>query len=229
MGHRRFLPRIARWRLALSGAVGLSLVAAMSGAAAIGDDTGSNTARFARIDPSLFDSSGQHLTFVPASLSNQPVDVVLELAGAPVAVQDAQAKGAGRKLSDSDKQSIRQQLADQQARLHGSLAAAGASVVGEMQDAYNGIHVTVSQRNLAQLASLPGVVAVHGVQSFTPDNTNAIPFINADTEWQNSGFTGQGVKIASLDTGIDYTHADFGGPGTVDAWNNAKAVSTQPA
>jgi len=229
MGHRRFLPHISRWRLALSGAVGLSLVAAMNGAAAIGDDAGTSTARFARIDPSLFDSSGQHLTFVPASLSDQPVDAVLELGAAPVAVQDAQAKGEGRKLSDSDKQAIRQQLADQQASLHGPLAAAGATVIGEMQDAYNGIHVTVEQRNLPQLASLPGVVAVHGVQSFTPDNTNAIPFINADTEWQSSGFTGQGVKIASIDTGIDYTHADFGGPGTVTAWNAAKASSTLPA
>ena len=99
MGLGRFLPHSSRWRLALSGAVGMSLIAAMSGAAAIGDDNGSSTARFARIDPSLFDSSSQHLTFVPASLSNQPVDVVLELSGAPVAVQDAQAKSSGRKLS----------------------------------------------------------------------------------------------------------------------------------
>src|ERR1700757_3454186 len=209
MGHGRFLPHSSRWRLALSGAVGMSLIAAMSGAAAIGGDNGSSTPRFARIDPSLFDSSNQHLTFVPASLSNQPVDVVLELSGAPVAVQDAQAKSSGRKLSDSDRQAIRQQLAAQQAALHGSLASAGATVIGEMQDAYNGIHVSVQQKNLPQLASLPGVVAVHGVQTFTPDNTNAIPFINADTEWQSSGFTGAGVKIASLDTGIAYTHADF--------------------
>src|SRR6266851_1599222 len=184
MGHRRFVPHISRWRLALSGVVGISLIATMSGAAAVGDDSASSTARFARIDPSLFDSSSQHLNFVPASLSDEPVDVVLELAGAPVAVQDAQAKSAGRKLSDPDKQAIRQQLADQQARLHGSLAAAGASVIGDMQDAYNGIHVTVAQRNLPQLASLPGVVAIH---------------------------------------------ADFGGPGTVAAWNSAKAASTQAA
>src|SRR5262249_28500057 len=31
------------------------------------------------------------------------------------------------------------------------------------------------------------------------------------------------------DTGIDYTHANFGGPGTVDAFNAAAAASTQPA
>src|SRR5215472_4976132 len=230
MGHRNFVPRIAaRWRLAFVIATGMSVVATMSGAAAIGDDTGSTTSRFARIDPSLFDSEGQHPAFLPASLSTQPVDVVLEMAGAPVAAQDAEAKNAGRSLSESDKKAIREQLAGQQAALHGSLAAAGATVIGEMQDAYNGIHVQVEEKNLPALASLPGVVALHGVQTFTPDNTNAIPFINADTAWQSSGFTGKGVKIASIDTGIDFTHADFGGPGTVAAWNAAKATSTLPA
>ena len=40
------------------------------------------------------------------------------------------------------------------------------------------------------------------------------------------GFTGVGMKIADIDTGIDYTHADFGGPGTVAAWNTALSQST---
>ena len=207
-------------------ALGLSVVAAMSGAASVGDPTGQNPAGFARIDPSLYESNGPLSAFVPASLSNQPVDVVLELAGDPVAVQEAQAKNAGHELSDADKQAIRDNLAGQQAKLHGSLAAAGATVIGEMQDAYNGIHVTVAQKDIPQLQNLPGVVAIHGVTSFTPDNTNAIPFINATTEWGASGFTGKGVKLAVIDTGIDYTHADFGGPGTVAAWNIAKAHST---
>src|SRR5204862_6616481 len=30
-------------------------------------------------------------------------------------------------------------------------------------------------------------------------------------------------------TGLDYTHANFGGPGTVAAWKAAFASSTQPA
>src|SRR5262249_18821262 len=40
---------------------------------------------------------------------------------------------------------------------------------------------------------------------------------------------GEGIKIAIIDTGADYTHANFGGPGTVAAFNAAFAHSTQPA
>jgi len=215
------------WALAL--AAGLSVVATMGGAAATGDDTTQNVSRFAKIDPSLFESTGAHSAFVPASLSNRPVSVVMQLATAPVAVQNADAKQRGQKLTDDDKNAIRQQVQGEQDALHGSLAQAGANVVGQMQDAYNGIQVVVPQRNLAQLASLPGVLAIHAVQTFTPSNTNGVPFIGVPQAWQDFGVTGTGVKIAVIDTGIDYTHADFGGPGTVAAWNAAKAASTAPA
>jgi len=221
--------RRARWTWALAAAAGMSVVAAMGGAAAAGDDSGSSVARFAKIDPALYESIGAHTAFVPASLSDRTVSVVLELAGAPVAVQDANAQKHGQKLTAADKHAIRQQLQAQQDALAPGLASAGAKIVGQMQDAYNGIHVTVSQKNLTQLASLPGVTALHSVQTFTPMNVNGVPFVGAPQAWQSFGVTGAGVKVGIIDTGIDYTHADFGGPGTVAAWNAAKATSTAPA
>ena len=213
----------------LSGALGVSMLFALSGVAAVGDETSGGLDRFAPIDPSVYAPDGANSTFVPASLSDQPVEVVLQMSGDPVAVQDAAAQQSlGRKLTGAEKQAIRDQLQAQQDGLRGDLDRAGAQVVGQMQDAYNGVHVIVPESNLDQLASLPGVVAVHGVTTFTPDNTNGVPFIGGPTAW-GFGATGKGVKVASIDTGIDYTHADFGGPGTVDAFIKAKANSTQPA
>lgn len=225
-GHRRF-----RWAYALAVASGLSVLAAMAGTAATGDgdDTLDGAARFARVDPALYESSGVHTAFVPASLSDRPVSVVMQLAAAPVAVQDADAQKHGQKLTADEKHAIRQQLQAQQDALGASLTLADARVVGQMQDAYNGIQVVVPQKNLAQLASLPGVTAIHAVQTFTPSNANGVAFVGAPQAWQSFGLTGTGVKIAIIDTGIDYTHADFGGPGTVAAWNAAKATSTAPA
>ena len=45
-----------------------------------------------------------------------------------------------------------------------------------------------------------------------------MPFIGATQVWNNLGVRGQGMKVAVVDTGIDYTHANFGGPGTVAAY-----------
>lgn len=221
--------RRARWTWALAAAAGLSVVAAMSGAAATGDGSTQSLTRFAKIDPALLESVGAHGAFVPASLSNRWVSAVLELAGASVAVQDANARKHGQSLTLADKGAIRKQIQGQQNALHGRLATAGAKVVGQMQDAYNGIHVVVPQKNLTQLARLPGVIALHAVQTFSVANVNGVPFVGAPQAWQSFGVTGAGVKVGIIDTGIDYTHADFGGPGTVTAWNAAKATSTATA
>jgi len=54
--------------------------------------------------------------------------------------------------------------------------------------------------------------------------------MGAPVAWQSLGrFRGQGMKVAILDTGIDYTHANFGGPGTVAAYNAAFAANTVAA
>jgi len=201
------------------------LVTVAGGAVAKGAG-GSHASRFVRVDPSLYASDGASGKFTPASLSNKKVTVVVQLGGAPVAVRDANAKKQGAKLTGAQKDAIRQQLRSQQDALHGQLANANARIIGQMQDAYNGIQVIVAQKNLAQLASLPNVVGVHAVAKFTPANINGVPFVGAPTAWQNTGATGSGVKVASLDTGIDYTHADFGGPGTTAAWDYAFAHST---
>lgn len=39
---------------------------------------------------------------------------------------------------------------------------------------------------------------------------DSVPLIGADQLWQN-GFDGTGIKVAVIDTGVDYTHSDLGG------------------
>jgi len=210
---------------ALAVAVGLTI--ATAGGSALKDDNFSSVQRFAKIDPSLLADGGA--SFTPASLSDQPVNVMLELGGAPVTVQDAAAKRQGQKLSEGQKGAIRAQLKAQQDALTGGIQQAGGKVVAQLQDAYNGVQVLIAQKDVPQLASLPNVTAVHAVQTYTRDNTHTVPFVGADQVWGNFQFTGKNVNVAIIDTGIDYTHADFGGPGTVEAWQKASATSTQPA
>jgi subtilisin family serine protease len=205
----------------------VAAVTAVAGSAATGDDNGGvAVAKFARIDPALLKAAKG---FVPAALSNKPVTVMIELGGDPVAVQDAKAQKRGKALTKAQKDASRAALKSKQDALTGSIQGAGAHIVGQLQDAYNGIQVVVPQKNVASLAALPGVVGVHAVRSFKPSNTNGVPFVGAPTAWGDFGETGAGVKVADIDTGIDYTHADFGGPGTTAAFEAAAANSTAPA
>ena len=175
--------------------------------------------------PEAAPESADNITpaWTPLGVSNQSVTVVLQLAGDPVAVQQG---NAGRKLSKAEKDQIKAQLKGAQDRLRGNIQSAGGDILAQYQSAYNGIKVRVARDKLDQLAALPGVVAVRTIQLMKPDNIRGIPLIGAPGVWQSLGLHGEGIKIAVIDTGIDYTHANFGGPGTVAAYTAAHAAET---
>ena len=120
-------------------------------------------------------------------------------------------------------------LKKQQDAITGTIRAKGGKIVAEMQSAYDGIQVTVPATQVDAVAAMPGVVAVHAVTTYKIDNAVSVPFLGVPQVWQNTGYTGKNVKIGIIDTGIDYTHANFDGPGTVAAYDQAKATDTQPA
>jgi minor extracellular serine protease Vpr len=164
--------------------------------------------------------------WTPVGLSKQSVTVVVQLTGDPVAVQQ---EAAGRKLTRSEKDQAKNKLKGDQNALRGSIEKLGGTVLAGYQSSYNGIKVRITRDKAAQLATLPGVMGVRPLQIMRPGNTNGIPLIGAPSVWQNSGFHGENVKIAIIDTGIDYTHKNFGGPGTVAAYNAAHAAETSAA
>lgn len=171
--------------------------------------------------------SGLKALVTPGLLNGgRVVNVMVELAGQPVAVQDAQASATGRHLTKDQKAAIRASLKAAQGHVVSAVTNAGGVVVGQLADAYNGVHARVPLAAVAQLQTLPGVVAVHGVQTFTRSNGAAVPYIGASEAWAAGGLTGKGVFIASIDTGIDYYHANFGGSGLVPDFAYGAAHST---
>ncbi len=52
-----------------------------------------------------------------------------------------------------------------------------------------------------------------------------MPYVGAAAV-QAAGVTGKGVRVAVLDSGVDYTHRNLGGPGTVAAYQKAIASAT---
>ncbi len=88
----------------------------------------------------------------------------------------------------------------------------------------SGVGVRTNPANLAALAQIPGVAAVYPIAPKKPSLTTSIPLQGGPSAWAGAG-TGNGVKVAIIDSGIDYTHADFGGLGTPQAFEDAKAIT----
>ena len=163
---------------------------------------------------------------VPASVDDSgTVKVVVELTGDPVAVAQTKAE---RKLSSAERAEIRSKLKSQQDALLPAIKARGGKVVSQMQSAINGIGVDVPRKDIPALQALPGVAEVRGVTRYRLDNATSIPYLGVPQVWQNTGKTGAGVKVAVIDTGIDYTHLNLGGPGTAAAWNDAHTNEAAP-
>jgi minor extracellular serine protease Vpr len=163
----------------------------------------------------------------PLGLSNTPVTVMVQMSGDPVAVADA---AAATPLTSSQKKARRDSLRRQQEPVEQRVRDLGGSVLGTYQAAYNGVKIRISERRATELLSEPNVIGVHRIQTMEPDNVRGVPLIGAPQVWDGlDGFHGEGVKVAIIDTGIDYTHADFGGPGTAAAYEAAHANETAPA
>ncbi len=85
---------------------------------------------------------------------------------------------------------------------------------------WNGLSIQLEPGQLADLAGIPGVRALYPVVSISapdpvtggePDLFTAIQMTGADIAQSELGYTGEGVKVAVMDSGIDYDHPDLGG------------------
>jgi minor extracellular serine protease Vpr len=105
----------------------------------------------------------------------------------------------------------------------GALAAAralGGDVVFRYDTLVNGFSAELSPAAAAELAARPDVRSVQPVAIVQRLNETSVPFIGATDVWEDLNVRGQGMTVAVVDTGIDYTHANYGGPGTVEAFDS---------
>jgi subtilisin family serine protease len=90
-----------------------------------------------------------------------------------------------------------------------------------------GFAVNTDAAGVRALASRSDVVKVSRIPTLKPSNANTANLVHALNTWKYAGDTGKHVRIGVIDTGIDYTHADFGGRGTEAAYQKAFAHDTQ--
>ena len=154
--------------------------------------------------------------------------MIVELDGDPLSVYYATQQSAGQAPTRAGLQSYRSSLQAAQAALAPQLTKLGAQIISNYTAAYNGIQVLVPLKSLNQIRALPGVKAIHRAPIHQPELATSVPLIGAPEVWNDLGYDGTGVTIAVIDTGIDYTHKVFGGPGTPMAYslNNPNVIES---
>lgn len=88
-----------------------------------------------------------------------------------------------------------------------------------------GAGITADAANIRELAKRTDVVKITPIVAKTVENGGTDIDTKALNAWTQNHATGAGVTIAVIDTGLDYTHTDFGGPGTAAAYATAKAAT----
>lgn len=152
-----------------------------------------------------------------AQLNETPSAWFVELASAPLADVDATFTAAQR-------QNYRGRLAAERQAFRNAARAAGVTFRERrsFDVLFNGLSIDVAPRHLAALWRTPGVKALWPVLTFSlpptttmpkPELSTALAMTGADIAQSELGYSGAGIRVAVMDTGIDYNHPDLGGPG----------------
>jgi subtilisin family serine protease len=104
----------------------------------------------------------------------------------------------------------------------------GGTIVFRYARLVNAFSAELTSDAAAALARRPDVALVERVPIVVRDLTSSVPFIGAPKVWKKLGVRGQGIHVAVVDTGVDYTHADFGGEGTVAAYEANDPTIIEP-
>lgn len=137
------------------------------------------------------------------------------------------AVGKGKAAAKDAARSQRSAVTAAQNRVIGDLPA-GSKVLYRSHAVLAGVSVVTDVKNYQRLTRLAGVTAVYPISPKAPSNSYAVPLQKAPEAWEAHGNLGEHSTIAIIDTGIDYTHANFGGVGTVEEYDDSQAQLGEP-
>ncbi|MEJ7669951.1 MAG: S8 family serine peptidase [Casimicrobiaceae bacterium] len=156
-----------------------------------------------------------------AGLVGGDVQIIVRLTDPPLAVVlGPHAKRVGARLSEDQQRAYVQQLHAKQDALMAQIRALGGVELARFSKAHNAIAVQVNAQRVVEISRLSGVAKIRPVINYELGLSETVPYIGA-TQLQIAGIDGTGVRVAVLDSGIDYTHRNLGGEGTLAAYSAA--------
>jgi len=165
--------------------------------------------------------------------ANLPLTVIVQLEGPSLIAYMDNHKGINGIEADKEvQQSYVAQLESTQESVINQIGASGidAVVMGRYTKVLNGFMARVPFNDLETIRGIPGVKSVSKAPEHTIDLSISVPLIGADLvhAMGDTGYTGESITVAVIDTGIDYTHAMFETTGDPSAYtaNNPNIVES---
>ena len=127
------------------------------------------------------------------------------------------AKNQGSRLTPAQQAAYVNRLRSRQSTTVSQVVTAGGATLGQFTKALNAVVVQIPGHRLLELARRPSVFSINPVSDYRLDLTDSLGAVG-DATVQSAGRTGQGIRVAVIDTGVDYTHRNLGGVGTTAAY-----------
>ncbi|ERN51492.1 S8 family serine peptidase [Alkalihalophilus marmarensis] len=147
--------------------------------------------------------------------SSAPTTVIVELEEESI----VEAKHKGKNQTKQNLKAKRDQVKNN------VLKETASSKIGqEYEYIFSGFAVELKRNEIPNLLTIPGVKAIYPdveyktttidegfmieEDAYSPAMLDSAPHIGSNDAW-DAGFTGEGVTVAVIDTGVDYTHPDL--------------------
>ena len=153
---------------------------------------------------------------------------VVRLADAPLASLWLDAQSRGTAYDAATAQAYTDGLLAKQTQASEAVNALGGSTLANFTKLINGIAIEISASRVRDLYAIPGVVSVSPLSDYQLDLDETVPWIGA-ADVQTMGYDGSGIRVAVINSGIDYTHEHLGGSGLQSDTDQALAEASQPA